>query len=189
MSEAAIARRYARALFDAADRRGMLDRIAEELESVAELIHQHPRLGGLLRAPQVGAREKRALLERLFAERVHPIMAELLDLLLEKKRFALLPEIRLAHRELVAQLRGVQRTEIITAVPLTAALTGRLQQVLAAMTDKQVALEPRIDPEILGGVIVRMGDCVIDGSVRRRLQEMRRRMLAAEVHGRERPTT
>jgi len=154
------------------------------LEGVCDLISAHPRLEGVLRAPQIAEREKRALLTRLFRKRTHALIHELLQLLLEKKRFAILAEIGLAYREMLAVRGGIQRTQIVTAVPLPADLAAQLEQRLAAISGKTVALETRVDPQILGGVIVRMGDGVMDGSVRRRLQEMRNALLAAEVHAR-----
>ena len=182
MIEEAVARRYARALFAASEARDLLDRGGEELTAITVALRRSPRLWQILRGPQIEEAAKLRLLSRAFADRVHPLVFELLELLLEKKRIDALPEIAAAYRTLVAEHRGIVQAEVVTAVPLPADLEERLVERLASRTGKRIEIEKRVDPDILGGAIVRMGDRVIDGSVRRTLEEIGAQLREADIH-------
>jgi len=180
MSEPALARRYARALKDAADARGLLAPVGEDLQALLALLAAEPALDRLLRAPQIAREEKRALLRRVLGRRMQPLVIGLLLLLLEKRRFAELPAIAAGYRELWEERQGILRAEVTTSAPLPGDLRGRLLAALETRTGKRILIQERVDPALIGGAVVRIGDRVLDGSVARRLQEMRRALLAAE---------
>lgn len=182
MIEAAIARRYARAIFNAAVSRQADDAVGDDLRSVVSFLAAQPALAGLLAGPEMNEGEKRALIASILSGRIHPLALELLDLLLEKKRLAALSEIATEYQSLLEARQNVQRAEVMTARPLPPDLAARLVSALAKRTGKRIVLEQRVDPQVLGGAIVRLGDRIVDSSARRRLEEMRQRMLAADVH-------
>ncbi len=182
MIKEAVARRYSRALFGAAQARQLIDRVAEDLEGIERLLREEPRLGGLLISPQVAAEEKRALLETLLRGRAHPLVLELLGLLLEKKRMTVVQQVIEGYRELVEEHRGIVRAQVTTAVPMPDALRERLLAALERRSGKKILIEPAVDPRVIGGVMVRMGDRIIDRSVQRAFKEMRENLLEVPVY-------
>jgi len=178
-----VARRYARALFGAAETHQRLDPVAADVHAVGRLLAGEPRARGLLTAPQLDAQEKSAFVERLLAGRVDPLVVELLQLLLEKKRFALFADVVTSFGELMDEARGVLRARVTSAVALPEDLAARLRAELERHTGKRVELEPRVDPELLGGLRVQYGDRIIEQSVRRTLEAQRAALRQAEVYG------
>lgn len=177
-----VARRYARALFAAAAARGVLDRVAEDLPAVADYVASEARVRHLLAIPLMTIGEEQALVERLFGGRVHPLVIELLQLLLEKKRFPILGDVRDAFGEQVDRERGIRRARVTSAVPLAEDLAERLRRALAVHTGKTILLEQRVDRRLLGGLRVQIGDEVIERSVRRTLEELHAALRAVEFH-------
>lgn len=178
-----VARRYAHALFDAAEARGLLDTVEGDLAAFARLLRDEPRLSSLLITPQVTAGEKRRLLVAILGGRVHPLVLELLWLLLAKKRLPAVGDITEGYGLLLEAKRGIVRAEVTTARPPSAAQLDRLKAALERRTGKKVLLERKIDPRIVGGVVVRMGDQIIDRSIRRTFQEIRASLLEVPVLG------
>jgi F-type H+-transporting ATPase subunit delta len=178
---AAVARKYALALFRAALQRGALDPVAADLESVRELLRADPRFADLLAAPDVPVADKQALLGRVLNGRVGPVVQELLSLLLAKGRFGLLPAATVRYRELLEEERGIVRAKAVTAVRLTDPEKTKLVERLQKVTGKKVLMTESVDPAILGGVLVTVGDRIIDGSVRSALRDLRESLLAAPL--------
>lgn len=176
-----VARRYAQALFEAAQARGLLELVAAELAGIRVLLDEQPQFRRLLTIPKIEAAAKRLFIEETFGGRVHPLVIELFFLLMEKKRMGALGEIIEGYQELLEAHQGVVRAEVTTAVPVPADLEERLVTKLEDWTGKKIKLERRIDPFVLGGMRVRMGDYVVDGSIRRALEEMRARLLEVPV--------
>ena len=176
-----VARRYARALFQAASARNTLDEVGADLEGIGRLLREAPELGQLLSAPQIKHDNKREIVGNIFRDRVHPLVFELLHLLMEKKRLVILPQIIEGYRDLSERARGIRRAEVTTAVTLPQdheqTLVGRLEKI----TGHSILLEKRVDPGILGGMMVRLGDRIIDRSVRRTLLEMRHDLLNVPI--------
>lgn len=176
-----VARRYAQALFEAAQARGLLERVAAELAGIGTLLAEHPQLRRLLTIPKIEAAVKRRFIEETFGGRVHPLVIELFFLLMEKKRMGALEEIIEGYQELLEAHQGIVRAEVTTAVPVPPDLEGRLIEKLERWTGKRIKLERRVDPFVLGGMRVRMGDYVVDRSIRRALEEMRARLMEVPV--------
>jgi F-type H+-transporting ATPase subunit delta len=110
---------------------------------------------------------------------IRPVELNLFRLLRSKTRLALGPSIASYFTELLDQERGVVRARLRTAVPLDAAQLSAVQQRLAGQTGATVELEAEVDPAIMGGAILQVGDQLIDGSTRRRLQRLRQELIAA----------
>ena len=176
-----VARRYAQALFEAAQARELLELVAEELASIRLLLDEYPQLRRLLTIPKIDAATKRKFIEDLIGGRAHPLVIELFYLLMEKKRMAVLGEIIEGYQELLEEHQGLVRAEVTTAVRVPDDLEQRLVENLERWTGKQIKLEHRVDPFVLGGMRVRMGDYVVDRSLRRAFEEMRARLLEVPV--------
>jgi len=178
MTDRAAARRYARALFDVSLKEADVEVVERELSTFVELVRQHRDLERIFLNPAVPAPRKRALMAELLA-RVGPIaqvVSKLLLLLAERDRLVLLPELVQAYRDRVLDHCGVVRAEVTTAVPLPPERVAVLRENLARATAREVLLEPRVDPALVGGAITRIGSIVVDGSVARQLERMKIRL-------------
>ena len=179
---AAVARKYALALFNAAKKRGDLDTVAADLKSLRELYARDARFRNFLLAPDVTDDRKQQFVGTVFGGKLQPLSREFLDLLLEKGRFPLLDAAASHFEQLLEEERGIVRVRATTAVPLSDASRSQLTERLAKLTGRKVMLAENVDPKILGGVIVHVGGKIIDGSVKSALAELRESLLSAPLH-------
>jgi F-type H+-transporting ATPase subunit delta len=177
-----IAERYAEALLGIGLERKSVEQLGRELDRVAELFKQAPELRELFRNPKFDADvRKRVMGELLQRVLVSPTVRNFLNLLIDRHRIAHLEDITTAFHALADEKSGRIRAEVISARALGPAEQARLRTILQKVTGKQVVLDERQDPSIIGGVITRVGDRVYDGSVRSRLEGMRNRLKQARV--------
>lgn len=183
MTARTAARRYARALFDVARaERTDLERIAEELEGVASAVSQHEGLQRVLANPAIPAARKRAVMEALLARSpVTPVVARVLLLLADRDRLVLLTDLAEAYRSRLMDHQQVVRAEVTTAVPLPPDRVSALRDGLAQLTGRQVQLDVRIDPAIVGGAVARIGSTVYDGSITTQLEKMKQQLEQADI--------
>lgn len=171
------AKRYATALFEIAQRQGKLDAIERDLDAILDLMRLTPALRRMWESPLVPAGRKRALVGELLGASLDGLTLSFLRLLVDKRREEILEATREEiHRQADAS-RKLVRAEAIFAVPPTPAEQAGLVQSLQQRTGEQVDLTVRVDPAILGGVVVRMQDTIIDGSVRGTLERLREQLL------------
>jgi len=169
-TERSLAGRYARALFACAAARKEETAVAADLAACARAL-----AGALpyLRDPRVSAAKKKGLLRESLRGAAAPLTADFLEFLIEKKRFALLPAVAEGFDRLGLRARGVVRARVRSARPLSEADRARLRERLEAFSGAGVELDVRQDPELLGGLTVRLGDWVLDGSLRGGLQSLK----------------
>jgi F-type H+-transporting ATPase subunit delta len=180
MTARVAAARYARALFDVVLKERLdVDKIERDLAAFAELVNGHDALRRALSNPAIPPSRKRGVIEQLVAQQpVSGPVARTLTMLAERDRLALLGDLTNAFRERVMDHRQVVRAEITTAVALPADRVAALQQGIARATGRQVQLETRIDPAIIGGAVTRIGSTIYDGSVTTQLQRLKERLSA-----------
>jgi F-type H+-transporting ATPase subunit delta len=180
MTNRAAGIRYARALFDVAQKEADIERVGRELTEFAEFVATHEALPKIFSNPAIPAAKKKALVEQLLARAgsISPVVTKLLSLLAERDRLVILPDVAAAYRNRLMEHAKVVRAEIVTAVGLPPDRVTALQQGLAQATGRQVSLENRIDPSIIGGAIARVGSTVYDGSVTRQLEKMKEALAA-----------
>jgi F-type H+-transporting ATPase subunit delta len=181
MRQGGVAERWAEAVLGAARDRGAVDAVAADLAALRQLAERDPELGRVLESPQVREDHRHRVVDALFGKRVDVLTLRFLHLLLDKKRAAYLADVARAYADLLDRERGVIRATVTTARPLTAAERERLRAALAARTGRPVQLEPRVDREVLGGVVVQYGDQILDDTVRTRLGEIRDALLGARA--------
>jgi len=181
MTSRAAGTRYARALFDVARKDGNVEQAGRDLAAFAQLVAGHDLLARVLSNPAIPAPRKRAVIEQLLARAgsLAPAVGRLLTLLADRDRLVLLPDIAAAYQDRLMEHAKVVRAEVVTAVGLPGDRVAALHQGLAQATGRQVQLETRIDPSIIGGAITRIGSTVYDGSVTRQLQKMKEALSAA----------
>ncbi|GIW05437.1 MAG: F0F1 ATP synthase subunit delta [Dehalococcoidia bacterium] len=177
MAETTAARRYAQAVFGIAKDQNRLDGWDADLATIADALHQR-ELRAALESAKVPFAAKQELVSRVFSGAIDPLAQNLLLLLSQRGRLHLLDDIIAAYRALVDEERGIARARVTTAVPLDESEQQRVAARLAELTGKQIRLETAVDPSILGGLIARIGDKLIDGSTRTRLIALRQRLAA-----------
>jgi len=180
MTSRSAGTRYARALFDVANKEGDVQQAGRDLVSFNELVSNHESLAKIFANPAIPAPKKKAVVAQLIAHggAIAPIVGKLLLLLAERDRLPLLPDIVVAYQSRLMDHAKVVRVEIVTAVSLPPDRVAALEQGLAHATGRQVQLASRIDPSIIGGAIAKVGSTVYDGSVTRQLQKMKETLTA-----------
>ena len=181
MSSAIVARNYASALFDLAVRDGAAESFGEGLEIVAELLDEVPSFRRFLEGPGVSRDQKKALLGDSCGARVPTPVLHFLFLVVDRGRQRLLRQIHREYRGLLDEHLGREHVDVTVARALDAEGETSVTQHLSGVLGKDVVPHFRIDPRLLGGIVFRSGDVVYDGSVRRRLDQMKRRLMAADV--------
>lgn len=177
MSIQTIARRYASALADVVLERNEAKDVQDELGQWAELIQANPNLQEVFRNPTIPLDKKRAVLNQLIERaKPRPTTANFLKVLLHNQRLTELPEIILKFADILDERAGMVAATITTARPVPNEIQGRLTEKLATVTQKKVRLNFEEDPELIGGLVTRIGSTVYDGSVRSQLQQIKERM-------------
>lgn len=181
MRSRGVASRYAQALLDTSRKAGVLDGVAESYAAVVALYAERPDLASFLEGPQVADQEKEQLLDNVFGGKIEPALLHFFHLLLRKGRVEHLVDIQATFQELVEIDQGFVRARVVTAVPLPEDLERDLTDKLASLTGKKITLTKRVDPAVIGGVRVSMGDQVIDGTIQTNLAKMRAQLSATDV--------
>lgn len=170
--------RYARALFDVAVKEQTdLETIEQELDQFNELFRTHESLGKVLLNPAVPAPKKRAVIVNLSKSAgMTTVVAKLLVLLAERDRLVILPDLLGAYRDRLLDYRKVVRAEITTATAISQEHEASIIRGLERATGRTVTVTKRLAPEILGGLVARVGSTVYDASVTTQLKRMKERL-------------
>jgi len=169
------ARRYAEAIFELAAESGSFGQWQEELDVLANVAGDGGALG-VLENIKTPMEDRLALLSRALTT-MSPLAQNLAQLLLSRGRFSLMPQIARTFEEMVDKRNGVVRALATTAVPISEEERRQIIEHLRVTTGaRDIRLEDRVDPAIIGGLILRVGDRLIDGSTRARLIQLRRRL-------------
>lgn len=171
MSRAAI--RYAKAILETAVSGGNTAKVNDDMKSVVAAVNSSNELKEFLSSPVITSEMKMNALTEVFAS-VQPETKSLFKLLQENKRFEILGTIADQFNALYDELQGVEVAKVTTAIPLTAELEAKVLAKVATISDKKVTIENIVDPAIIGGFILRIGDKQYNASVANRLQELKR---------------
>lgn len=182
MSDLIIARRYARALNEDAQQAGVLDAVDADMDMIRESLEQSHDLVRFFQSPIISREKKQAVVESLFAEKVSPNTLRFMGLLVEKKREGLLSKILAAYRALRDEQQGVVEAHVKTALPLSDEEAQTLTAALEKLTEQKVRLDVERDPALVGGLVIRVGDTVYDGSVRNKLANLREQLEHGTLH-------
>jgi len=183
MRDRRVAGRYAEALLRTAKPAGTLVACAESYAGVLEVMAASRELVIFLDSPQVREQEKKEVLKKVFGPHLEPVLLDFFNLLLDRNRIDKLRDIGEVFAELVETDQGLVRASVVTAVALPADLETKLRDKLAHVTGKSVILDKKVDPAVIGGVRVTLGDRVIDGTVRTNLDRLRKTLATAQVRG------
>jgi len=174
MQAGSLARRYARALMDLAVKANAVDKVAAELRGLAAAYKTSPELGEVLGNASYPKAKRRAIVDALAAKLgAQPLTKTFLNLLLDNERLGVVPAISREIDAMVEARAGRVAAEVVSATPLTPAQVTQLTATLEKLSGKKVVLSKREDPELLGGVVAKVGDVVYDGSLRTQLRVLR----------------
>jgi len=182
MIESQVARRYATALFRTAKRVEQVERILDDLKAIADLLRKDPNLKNFLESPQILDQHKRELVTTAFKHLVSEALFSFLVLVLEKHRIEYMLAMVKEYEGLVKEDQGILQARVITASTLDPVFRDRLKDELEKNTGKKIEMILKIDARIIGGIIVILGNKIIDRSIRHQLDELKEEMLALRVH-------
>ena len=177
MRDVTIAKNYAEALLALARKAGDTTGWGTRIADVADAVERDQSLRHFLESPRVDAAKKNAILARAFQDRMPRLVVRYLQALVTNRRQMLIPEIAVAYRDLLDDVEGRVHARVTLAQEPTDAETAAIAQQLGRALGKTVVPHVSVNPAILGGVVVRVGDRVMDGSVRRRLAMLRNRLV------------
>ena len=180
MIPASVAKRYAKALVEVAAASNALDEVRQDLRALADLLRDHRDLRQFVSNPSVSRHDAGEVIKDVAAAmQVRPLTATFLQIVLEAGRLAGLETIRRAYELLADERVGRVKAVVTSAAPLAADAQEQLRRRLADVTGKDVYLELRQDPTLLGGVVTQIGSRVYDGSLRTQLARLREDMVRA----------
>lgn len=177
MTEARVARRYARALFQAASKQGIVPSVESDLDLIVAVARGSGSFTNFMESPDVSRERKLGIIEKAFADRVTALTMGFLRLLVEKRRESALALVREVFVELRRESEHVMRAVVTSREPLGEDEKARILQGLAAKSGKKIEAEFGSDPNLIGGVTVRWGDYVLDGSLRGSLARLEESLL------------
>ena len=179
MAQEVAGQRYAQALFELAVERGQLEPWAEQLAFAGQVV-QDDDFGAFLAHAEVPLEAKTSAVDAVLQD-VDPLVRNLVSLLVTRRAADSLPSVYDAYTRLLDAHLGRQRVEVTSAVPLEDEELERVTSFAANLTGKEVVVSARVDESILGGIIIQVGDQLLDGSTRARLEEMRRQIRSGAL--------
>jgi F-type H+-transporting ATPase subunit delta len=181
VNDTTVGARYARALFIVTERRGETVRALDDLRGMWEITKPGTRVGALLLTPQVLLSDKRKVLLQLIDGQVSHAVTLFIDLLLRKKRLREMETVVHEFEAIVEKQQGIQRAQVVSAVPLTKSELARLHAELELRTKSKIKLSAEVDDRLIAGALVRIGDRVIDRSARTLLEQIEHQLAQVSV--------
>jgi F-type H+-transporting ATPase subunit delta len=163
---------YAKALLGASEKAGQTDVVLEELGSLVALLDELPDFDEVLRTPRIAYEDKVRLLERVLGGKVSPLLLNFVKVISQHERLDALRAIERAARKLFNQLRKRVEVTVQSAAPISNQLQYTIAAKLKQLLHRDVVLTAEVDPDLLGGLVVRVGDTVYDGSLAGKLKQM-----------------
>ena len=173
-----LAIKYSRAMFLLAQEEGKLVEYGQELQSLASDIEGTPELKAYLESPMIPRQAKQEAVQKIFAGELSPMVLNFLHLLLDKQRISSLGEIVRQYENFSNEAQGIIVADVTTARDLSDSLGERLMAKLGEITGKKIKRRKHLDEKLLGGAGVRMGDRLIDGSLKSRMKALEAQLLA-----------
>ncbi|MCF8068160.1 MAG: ATP synthase F1 subunit delta [Desulfobacterales bacterium] len=181
MKNMAIARRYAKALLLIGKEDGQAETYREEIAGVSALISSQKELEQAIHNPLYDMEGRKKVLQAVIAKlNLAKVTEAFLMLLFDKGRIGFLGAIDDFYQKLADELKGVLRASLVSATELSSETTDKIRATLSNMTGKDIILDAEEDPELIGGIVTRIGDLVLDGSVRTQLLNMRESLKRGE---------
>lgn len=172
MAARGVAKRYAQAVFDIANDTGTHEQWLADLTTLAGAADDRVA-GEFFIGPNAPDPAKRRAIDQFLPRPDQQLARNLAYMLVQRSRFDILPEMVEVFRDMVLESQGIAIADVVTAVEMSAAERASVERQLSALVGKRIEMRPRIDPALIGGIVVRIGDQLIDGSVISQLRDMR----------------
>lgn len=183
--ETIIAQRYARAFFELSQEKEKEETFLKQSEFIRTVFRQNPELIRFLSAPEISAQEKETAVTNIFGAECGRESLGLVRLLIRKGRIVLLPAVLEEYEKLAKESRREVSVQVVSAAPLSAGQKERLRAVLEKKLDRTVTLSITVDPNLIGGLVVRAGDQLYDNSIRSRMEKLRVHLGSVSLNGTE----
>jgi F-type H+-transporting ATPase subunit delta len=183
MSQSTVARRYATALYEEADDTGVLEDVDDDVLMLRESLESTDELLRFFKSPVISKEKKESVIEALLDDRVEGLLVRFLRLLVHKDRETMTKEVLDAYQSLRDEQRGIVNAHVTVAHPISEEEREALLETLEEQTGKSVRLHLQEDSDLVGGVVIRIGDHVFDGSVRNKLSTLHDRMRESTLDG------
>ena len=182
MRDETVAKNYAETLLEVADRNEGLEIFGDGIEMVARFLDENQNFRMFLETPRISVSQKKEVIQSVFSDKLPVMLINFLVVVLDKRRQRILGDIAREYQILLDQRLNRMRIEVTVARSMDASYQTELQDKLTTLIGCQAISDIRVDPMILGGIIVRAGDMIYDGSLRRKLDGMRRKLLMTDLH-------
>ncbi len=177
-----VASKYAQALFDLAIEKDQLEEINSDFKTVVAILDSEEKFLELMLTPSLNTKEKKGILTRSLDSLSNQYIKNYLMILLDKNRFEDIFDIYEKFRRLSNDYKNLLEARVLTAIPLDETLRVALEEKMAKRFNKTVVLENKIDKSILGGVVIYIGDQIIDGSIKKQLNQMKTQVNNIRLH-------
>ncbi len=174
----AIAQVYARALFEVANEHGRLDQVRDDLEAFAQALSDSRELTVFFFSPYFSTEEKKDGLKRAVTG-AEPVFMNFLEALIERHRMPAIFRIKARYQDMWEDERDLLPVEVTSAVALDKSTIGTIGERIGEQTKRTVELSSKVDPDILGGIVLRVGNVILDASIRNRLEQLRKQVARA----------
>lgn len=168
-----VAKRYATALFEVSKENNNVDKYQSQLQLLADIFKDEPQLRTILQHPKVTQDEKKDILSSILSKVVDQEVINFLYILIDKSRERYIEDIIHQYNELANNYNNIEKTLVVSAVSLTLEEVQVLTEKLSKAFNKNIVIENKIDPEVIGGMLVKIGDRVIDGTIKGKLTALR----------------
>lgn len=173
MSDIRVASRYAKSLIDLAEERGTLEEVRQDMQLFSKTANETRDFRLLLKNPIVKSDKKLSILKAIFDGKISDLTSKFFQIITQKNREAILESVAAEFETQYNLRKGIQIASVTTAVPLTEDLRNEFSQMVARKTGKTIQLEEKIDPSLIGGFVLTIGDTQVDDSIKSSLQRLR----------------
>ncbi|AFY70565.1 ATP synthase subunit delta [Thalassoporum mexicanum PCC 7367] len=171
---------YAEAIMEIAQSQNLVDEFGDNIAGIRAALSESDDLRNFLAVPLAKDEAKKEVIQQVFGDQVHPIMLNFMLLMVDKRRIMFLDEVGVAFQGLLRQLRQISLAEITSAIELSEEQAESIRNKVKAMTGAQsVELEVSVKPELIGGVIIKVGSQIVDASIRGQLRRLSNRLVGS----------
>ncbi len=181
MKDTTLAHRYAKALYDLASAKSAELKVEEDLRAILKAIQSDVKTKACFQSPALKAADKSALLKKTVENKTEPLVHQFASLLIFKNRFNLLDLILDAYHEILNRSRHFEEVVITSAQPLRSELRRFIEEALEKKIGEKIVSEVRVNPKLLGGITIQIRYRLFDGSIRTKLDDLRKQMIEAEL--------
>ncbi len=177
MSIFTVASRYSKSLLDLSKEQDNVDTVKDDIDQVIAVLKENSQLRKVLKNPIITTDKKHAILTGIFEGKVNPLVLSFFSILVDKGRANILLEIMTEFIRNYNELKGIVNATVVSAAPLSKENLSELQNTIGKETNSQVILNNSVDPSLIGGIVVRVGDKQIDASIAGRLDKLERHFV------------